>query len=202
MDNTESCFDNIIKYKTLFERDETNDYWFILFVAELLNHIERNSGGCITQQGLSILNLDIGSISARVNQGVQNAIGFKDNSLLPQREITKFCMYMTISYAVCVLFRGMVDIAYEPNSHFLENHNFPEFISNDFKKYGDRAYTLVKNFKEGMDYHSKLLDDEHRKIYNDEKAFMFVKQIFTPKFTHNFSSKGLPVGLENAREVQ
>lgn len=186
-------FSKLTELRTLTYNDTTNDYWFIQYLGHILDHIERDASGCLTELGQSILKLDIGVINSRlqVSKGEE----------LPQKELVKFCLYMTNAYSICVLFKGMTELVKEPNSKFLENHSFPDYISNDFEELGNRAYILIDQFKKILDAHTKLLKDRYRTVYNSEKLNQFVKQIFLPSIVQS-SSGGMPSGLQNARECK
>jgi hypothetical protein len=118
-----------------------------------------------------------------------------------QKELVRFCLYMTNCYAVCVLFKGMVEVYKENTEGFITLHPLPNYILDDFKAYEDRAFDLVDKFKKIMDTYSQSLEGKYRKIYNEEKIKGFVKQIFG---TQVVSSKGsfIPSELKNAKECK
>jgi hypothetical protein len=127
---------------------------------------------------------------------------FVDNKeKVTQKELVRFCLYMTNCYAVCVLFKGMVEVYKENTEGFIKLHPLPNYILDDFTKFEDRAFGLVDKFKKIMDGYSQSLEGKYRTIYNEEKIKGFVKQIFA---THIISSKGsfIPNELKNAKECK
>lgn len=169
----EEMISKIVEFRLCYEKDKTNDYYLIQYLGAVLDYIEREHTGFLSDLGRQSLALDIGTIHRRILTAAEN----KD-AKLPQKDLVRFCLYMTDAYAVCVMFIGMVDVAFEENSSFLENHQLPSLVVDDLKDLAVKAKELETQFKAIMDKYSKFLEGKYKTIYNEEKHKGFVKQIF------------------------
>jgi hypothetical protein len=189
----EKLLNRVIEYRLLTQKDITNDYYFLQYLGTILDYVERDNTGCLTDLGRMSLAVNVAPIYQK----------FVDNKeKVTQKELVRFCLYMTNCYAVCVLFKGMVEVYKENNEGFLKlNENLPTYVFGDMIEYEDRAFGLVDKFKKIMDGYSQSLEGKYRTIYNEEKIKGFVKQIFA---THIISSKGsfIPNELVNAKECK
>lgn len=184
----------MIEFKNLTERDLTNDYYFIQYLGSILDYIERDYKGCLSDLGRMSLAVNITPIYEK----------FMDDTKPPvsQKELVKFCLYMTNSYAVCVLFKGMTEVFKEFPDTFKKNHNeLPDYITNQFEALGERAFDLIDKFKKIMDNYSPLLEGKYRTIFNEEKNKGFEKQIFATQIVSSNRSF-MPSELKNAKEVK
>lgn len=189
----EKLLNRVIEYRILTQKDLTNDYYFLQYLGTILDFVERDHTGCLTDLGRMSLAVNVIPIYQKFQEGKEK---------VTQKELVKFCLYMTNAYAVCVLFKGMVEVYKENNEGFIKlNENLPTYIFGDMIEYEDRAFDLVDKFKKIMDLYSQSLEGKYRTIYNEEKIKGFVKQIFG---TQVVSSKGsfMPNELKNAKEVK
>jgi len=186
----DAFFNNMIKFKILFDRDHSNDYYYIQYIASVLDYIERFSNGFLTDLGRQSLSLDVSAIHARLTQ-----------SEVKQKDLVRFCLYMTDAYAVSVMFIGMNEVANELGETFFKNNPLTKEIIDDFTMLAEKANTLKDQYKMIMDKFAPLMDSKHKSLYNEEKHKAFVKQIFAEMRVETGSSFR-PSDLQNAREVK
>ena len=192
-DKDKKFLDKIVSYRLLTEKDLTNDYYFIQYLGCILDYIEREHTGCLTELGRMSLEVNIMPIYLKLT-------GKAEGEKVTQKELVKFCLYMTNAYAVCVLFKGMVEVYKEQSVNFAILHPLPDYIMDDFLKYEDRVFDLVDKFRRIMDAYSPMLEGKYRNIYNEEKHKGFVKQIFSTQVISG--GKFMPNELRNAKEVK
>ena len=192
MKTDDELIDKIVAFKLLYNRDTSNDYYFIQYITSLLDYIERNAGGFLTELGWSTIEMNI--------QYILDTFNSKPDSL-SQQELTKFCLYMTNCFAACYLFIGMIEIAYEENSEFFEHNKLPSFIIIQLKELQEKCRTLTPQFKLLLDKFTPLLKGEYRSIYNQAKHKGFVKQIFNCERIETGKTYK-PTEIINARECK
>lgn len=192
-EDEQKLLDRVIEYRLLNEKDRTNDYYFLQYLGTILDYIERDHNGCLTELGRMSLSVNVVNIYNKFVEGKEK---------VTQKELVRFCLYMTNAYAVCVLFKGMIEVFKENDEGFdKQNENLPTYIFGDMIEYEDRVLELVENFKKIMDLYSQSLEGKYRKIYNEEKHKGFVKQIFSVQVI-NPSGKYVPDELKNAMECK
>lgn len=190
-DNSFNLLDRVIEYRILTHKDLTNDYYFIQYLGTVLDYIEREHKGCLTQKGKMSLAVDVSPIYRK----------FLNKEVVSQKELVKFCLYMTNAYAVCVLFKGMIEVYKETNDKFVELHKeLPTYVFGDMIEFDERVFKLTEDFKKIMDTFSKLLEGKYRTTYNDEKHNGFAKQIFSTQVVRIGNS--MPSDLMNAKECR
>ena len=193
--DTDTLINKIIELRILTSQDITNDYWFIQYLASILDYFERSNNGFLSALGWSSVKLDISPLFKRINESMQI-----ENARVPQKDLVKFMLYMLNSYVISTLFLGMTQIAFEVDSHFLEIHNdLPVYIINDLPTLGDRANNLVQHFKQILDKYSILLEPKYNSIFNVERHRAFNKQIFD---NYKMNSKFSPAEIAAARECK
>ena len=185
----------MLEFKLLYDRDKTNDYYLLLYVASLLNYTERRSGGCLTDKGMLLLKQDANSFIARITACFEDGkcLEEKIKKAPIQKDITRLTLYMTISYAISILMKGMSDIANESESVLLDD--FPDELRGDFLQLGEKVVELIPKFKQILDHYTQLLKGEYRKVYMEERNSGFVKPIFSTVRTQSGSR---PESLKNA----
>ena len=190
----EKLLNRVIEYRILTQKDLTNDYYFIQYLGSILDYIERDHTGCLTELGRMSLAVNVAPI-------YQKFAGELKGEKVTQKELVKFCLYMTNSYAVCALFKGMVEVYKENNEGFLKlNENLPTYVFGDMIEYEDRTFDLLDKFKKIMDAYAPMLEGKYRTIYNEEKHKGFVKQIFSVQVINQSIFK--PSEIENAVEMK
>lgn len=185
--------DKVVEFYNLFHKDEANDYYFIQYLSTVLDYIERDSKGCLTELGRMSLAVNIMPI-------YQKLAGQVESEKVTQKELVKFCLYMLNSYATCVLYKGMVEVYKEHPLNFSELHPLPYYILDDMLKIEDRVFGLVDKFKKILDHYSQSLEGKYRSIFNEEKHKGFVKQIFSFQVIGS-AGKFMPNELKNAKEM-
>jgi hypothetical protein len=187
--------DKITEFRILYEKDKTNDYYLIQYLGSILDYIERSSGGFLSDLGRMTLSINIGEIHRKLITAAEDA----NIKKLPQKDLVRFCLYMTDAYAVVVMFAGMVDNCIEIPT-FLELHPLPDYVKDDLLDLQKKTEELRGQFKSIMDKFSQYLEGKYRTIYNGEKQKGFVKPIFNEY--HINTGSGLPKELAEARECK
>ena len=183
----------VIEYRILTKKDETNDYYFIQYLGTILDYIERDYKGCLSEKGQMSLALNISLTFDKLTKG----------ELIEQKELVRFCLNLTFSYAVCVLFCGMVQVYKDEKTKdgFVKQNPLPQYVLDDLLLYEEKAFGLVENLKKVLDTYAKFLEGEYRKIYNEEKHLGFYKQIFNSQYISSRNSF-MPNELRNAVEMK
>ena len=193
-ENKSTLFLNkVIEYRILTKQDETNDYYFIQYLATILDYIERDYDGCLTDAGHMSLAVNTGLTFDKLTKGLK----------IDQQELVRFCLNMTFSYAVCVLFKGMVEVYKDEKTKegFIKQNAFPGYILEDLLLYENRAFELIGNLKKVMDTYAKFLEGKYRTIYNEQKHLGFYKQIFNSHYISSNCS-ALDPKVKNAIEMK
>ncbi len=191
----QKLIDKMIEFRNLYERDKSNDFYLIQYIASILDYIEREHTGFMSDLGRQTLSINVGEIHKRLVTAAED----ENVKKLPQKDLVRFCLYMTDAYACCVMFNGMVDTAIEIPT-FLDLHHFPEYIMDDLIDLQKKVEQLIGQFKSIMDKYSQYLEGKYRTIFNDEKHKGFVKPIFNSY--HINTGNGLPKGLAEAKECK
>jgi hypothetical protein len=176
----------MVRFRELNEKDLTNDYYFIQYMASILNFAEYHNDGCLTKVGMQCLELDVNPINDKIKVAMENKTD------LPQKDLVRFCLYILNSYATSILIMGLFELA---QTETIYKDSFPEAIVKDFEKSNDRVVSLVPKFKDLLDTYSNLLKDKYRTIFNEEKVNGFVKPIF------NKTIEGIQVGNSRPNDV-
>lgn len=185
----------MLEYKILYDRDKSNDYYFLLYISSILDYTERRSGGCITDKGKSLLNQNVNLYIEKVKECIVDGKydEKKIRKTLIQKDITKLTLYMVVCYALSFLMKGMSDVANEPESIMLDD--FPDEYKSDFEELGNKSVDLIPKFKQILDHYSQLLKGEYRQTFMEERNAGFVKPIFS---TIRSQSDSRPDNLKDA----
>lgn len=176
----------MVRFRELNEKDLTNDYYFIQYMASILNYAEYHNDGCLSKVGMQSLEMNISPINEKLKVAIEKQAD------LPQKDLVRFCLYILNSYATGVLVIGLFELARTEPTY---KESFPETIMEDFEKSNDRVALLVPKFKQLLDTYSQLLKDKYRTIFNEEKVQGFIKPIF------NKSIKDIEVGTSRPNEI-
>ena len=182
---------DMIKYRNIYLEDETNDYPFFLYLASIMNFVEYHNKGCLTEWGMKSLELDISPFIRQIQSG---------DPKLEQKNLVRFLLNLLNSYATTFLANGLFEFCKEEPDKFFELNNFPIVVKEDFEKLTSKALLVIPKLKEILDTYTPSLDGKYKRIFLEEKTKGFYKPIFDPNAL-KISNKGLPTGLENAREV-
>lgn len=183
---------DMITYKTIMDKDKTNDYPFFLYIGSIMNFIEHHNEGCLTEWGMKSLELDISSYFNIIQSG---------EKVLPQKDLVRFLLNLLNSYAVSVLTTGLIQFRNEDPIKFQELNQFPTSIEEDFDYLLERLLIITSKLKAVLDAYCPLLEGKYKRIFLEEKTKGFIKQIFDPNAL-KIKSGGFPSGLEKARECK
>ena len=86
----EKFITDMVKYKTIWNENETNDYPFFLYIASIMNFIEYHNGGCLTENGFKSLEIDISPYIHQLQTGEPK---------LSQKDLVRLLLNLMNSYA-------------------------------------------------------------------------------------------------------
>jgi hypothetical protein len=190
-DETRTNFLNkLVEYRIQYNEDKSNDYFLFLYLASILNYNEAHNGGCLTEVGMMSLQVNIArTLSKLIEKDLNNKID--------QQELVRFCLNLLNSYTVCILSKGMFEIAKEEEG-FFNAYEFPDTIRSEFDELNKTVTELLPTLKTLLDTYTVYMNAEHKKIFNLQKNNGFYKQIFNAS-----SCKiGGMSGVENAVECK
>lgn len=169
--HSEELLSKIVELKHLVKEDITNDFYYLQYLSLILNYLEEHNKGLLTENGKKILDFNIGEIYQRFTDTT-------DKEKLSQKDLTRFCLYFMIGYAVVILFRGMVCLSKEQPKFF---ELLPTFIDEEeLKTLQERADILSPQFKKILDIYTALLVPKYKKVFETERRTAFLKPIFNP----------------------
>ena len=181
----------MISFKNLNDMDTTNDYYFLQYLGAILDYLERGCKGCLTDNGKSILSIDVSKI-------LDKFLTYQNRTTLPQKDLTRFCLYMTFAYAICILFKGVYEVANEPASGLF--NELPSGVADDFDKLHNRIDPLLETINQVLNQYVPKLNQKYRSIYDEEKNNGFIKPIFSPKIIS--SEHNRPSEITNAKQMK
>jgi len=183
---------DMIKYRTLYLENETNDYPFFLYLASIMNFVEYHNGGCLTEWGMKSLELDI---SPYIRQ-IQSA-----EPKLSQKDLVRFLLNLLNSYASTFLAKGLFEFCNEDPNKFFELNDFPTAIREDFEKLNTKAEELISKLKQVLDAYTPMLEGKYKRFFLEEKGKGFIKPIFDPNALKIRTNK-FPTDLDKAIECK
>jgi uncharacterized membrane protein YwzB len=183
--------DKLVEQRSLWIADTTNDYTLFIYMASLLDYIEWHNGGCLTELGLSSLKIDISPYIHSIKTGEPK---------LTQKNLLRLLLNILNSYAVSVLFQGMIEFSKE-TATFFEMNDFPTAIidDKDFEVISAKLDEIIPKLKEFLDGWTKSLDAKYVKAFNEEKNKGFKKPLFQEE---RIRIGKLPSSLAEAKECK
>lgn len=183
---------DMVKYRTIYLQDETNDYPFFLYLASIMNFVEYHNGGCLTEWGMKSLELDISPYIRQI-QG--------EEPKLSQKDLVRFLLNLLNSYATTFLARGLFEFAKEDEVNFFKLNEFPTDIKEDFEKLSLKAELVIPKLKQVLDAYSPSLEGKYKRVFLEEKTKGFHKPIFDPNAV-KIKANRFPTDLSNAKECK
>jgi hypothetical protein len=183
---------DMVKYRTIFLQDESNDYPYFLYLASIMNFVEYHNGGCLTEWGMKSLELDISPYIKQLQTGEPK---------LSQKDLVRFLLNLINSYATSFLAKGLFEFCKEDPESFFKLNDFPTAIRDDFEKLSAKAEIVVPNLKKVLDAYSPTLEGKYKRVFLEEKTKGFFKPIFDPNAL-KIKSNRFPTDLENAKECK
>ena len=157
----------VIEYRLLTEKELNNDYYFINYLGSILDYIERDHNGCLTEFGKMSLELNITPIYCKLT-------GQVESEKVSQNEMVQFCLYMSNASDVCERFKHIIKLYKENTDVFTVDSALPDCVLNDFTKYEDRVVNMTDLFKKVTDAYITCLGPKHTSVYNEEKSKSFL----------------------------
>ena len=188
----EKFITDMVKYKTIWNENETNDYPFFLYIASIMNFIEYHNGGCLTENGFKSLEIDISPYIHQLQTGEPK---------LSQKDLVRLLLNLMNSYASTYLVVGLFEFCKEDPDKFFELNSFPTSIKDDFDKLSEKAKIIMPKLKSVLDLYSTSLEGKYKTIFLQEKTKGFIKPIFDPNAL-KISSNKFPTNLAEARECK
>lgn len=170
-----------------------NEYFLFHFVALVLDIIDYDKGGCLTQEGKIILTLNIDTIMSEFTT-------YTDVAQYDQRDLLKVLLYFTICYNICSIYIGFINLMDTDEAKGIVSA-FPNSLIDALHNIKNRAIPLVPQLEIMIKRFQPLLTDEYAELYAGEKRRCFVKPIFDANTTTEVINKDLP-DVVNAIEVK
>jgi|688.fasta_scaffold40497_9 hypothetical protein len=187
-ENRANFLNKMVEFRIQYNEDKTNDYFLFLYLASILNYIEAHNGGCLSEVGMMSLKVNIaGTLSKLIEKD--------ENNKIDQQELVRFCLNLLNSYTVCILTKGMFEIAKE-NDAFFNAYEFPDTIRSEFDELDKTITDLLPTLKSLLDTYTIYMDAEHKKIFNLQKNNGFYKQIFNASSCKIGGMKGVENAIE------
>jgi hypothetical protein len=121
----ETFIKDMVMYRSLYLEDESNDYFYFLYLASIMNFVEYHNGGCLTDCGMKSLELNISPYIQQIQTGEPK---------LCQKDLVRFLLNLLNSYAISFLSKGLFEFCKEDEVKFFELNDFPTAIREDFEK--------------------------------------------------------------------
>jgi hypothetical protein len=182
----------LVESRIMYLEDTENDYFLFIYLATILNFVEAHNGGCLSEVGMMSLKVNISSV-------LDKFVSADTNNKVTQEELVRTSLNLLNSYAVCVLTKGMFEIAKENEEGFFKLNEFPIPVREDFDMLNNKVTDLMPKLKLFLDVYTPHLDKEHKKIFTQEKNNGFFKQIFNAEAV---KTNGGLKGVENAIEMK
>lgn len=181
----------MVESRIMYLEDTENDYFLFIYLATILNFVESHNGGCLSEVGMMSLKVNISSV-------LDKFVKCDINNKVTQEELVRTSLNLLNSYAVCILTKGMFEIAKENEEGFFRLNEFPIPVKEDFEMLNNKATDMIPKLKLFLDVYTPCMDAEHKKIFTQEKNNGFFKQIFNAEAVKMNGLKG----VENAIEMK
>lgn len=188
----EKFITDMVKYRTIWLQNETNDYPFFLYLASIMNFIEYHNGGCLTEWGMKSLELDISPYIKQLQTGEPK---------IKQRDLVRFMLNLLNSYAAAVLAKGLFEFCSEDPVKFFELNDFPTAIRDDFEKLDRKAVAVIPKLKQVLDSYTPMIEGKYKRFFLEEKTKGYYKPIFDPNAV-KIKTNRFPTDLDKARECK
>jgi len=188
----ETFIKDMVMYRSLYLEDESNDYFYFLYLASIMNFVEYHNGGCLTDCGMKSLELNISPYIQQIQTGEPK---------LCQKDLVRFLLNLLNSYAISFLSKGLFEFCKEDEVKFFELNDFPTAIREDFEKLNTKSDLIIPKLKQVLDSYCPILEGKYKRIFLEEKTKGFIKPIFDPNAL-KISTNRFPTDLANARECK
>jgi hypothetical protein len=169
--NSES---DMLMFKIICDGNKDNDYTFFLYLASIMNFAENNNGGCITEEGIKSLRINVMPYVNKLTTGKPK--------LLTQKELVSLLLNTLNSYYISLLAIKLFSFYNNKRTEFLQLYNFPSDVVKDFEYLEEKIETQTPILKRFLDAWTEFLDSKYIKIFNEEKTKGFYKHIFDSNF--------------------
>jgi uncharacterized protein Usg len=167
---TNNTLSDMLMFKIICDGNKENGYTFFLYLASIMNFAENNNGGCLSEEGVKSLRLNVLPYVDKLKTGKPK--------LLTQKELVSFLLNVLNSYYVSLLAIKLFKFYNENETQFLQLYNFPSDVVKDFKYLEENIEKQIPTLKRFLDAWSEFLDGKYIKIFNEEKTKGFHKHIF------------------------
>ena len=188
----ETFIKDMVMYRSLYLEDESNDYFYFLYLASIMNFVEYHNGGCLTDCGMKSLELNISPYIQQIQTGEPK---------LCQKDLVRFLLNLLNSYAISFLSKGLFEFCKEDEVKFFELNDFQTAIREDFEKLNTKSDLIIPKLKQVLDSYCPILEGKYKRIFLEEKTKGFIKPIFDPNAL-KISTNRFPTDLANARECK
>jgi len=174
---TNNTLSDMLMFKVICDGNKENGYTFFLYLASIMNFSEYNNGGCLSEEGIKSLRVNVLPYVDKLKTGKPN--------LLTQKELVSLLLNVLNSYYVSLLAINLFSFYNNKRTDFLQLYNFPPDVVKDFEYLEENIETQIPTLKRFLDAWTEFLDGKYIKIFNEEKKKGFNKHIFDSNyFTH------------------
>lgn len=154
----------ISEYRMLVE---DNDYYFILYLAHILKHIESKQEDCITDFGIKSLEFNISPTLCKFRD--------EDSSeKVSQSELLQFCLYVANCNQICEKMLNKISLYKQDKDGFKNQNKLPDCVLDDFVRFEDKINILAPLYKKVAETYDTCLGLKHQSVYNKKKYASFL----------------------------
>ena len=169
MNTMTNSLSDMLMFKIICDGNRDNDYTFFLYLASIMNFAEYNNGGCLTEEGIKSLRINVLPYSNKLRTG---------NSKLSQKELVSFLINVLNSYYISLLTIKLFSFYNNKRTEFLQLYNFPSDVMADFEYLEEKIKNQIPTLKQFLDTFAKFIEGKYIKMFNEEKTKGFHKYIF------------------------
>lgn len=158
----------IAEYRLRYEKKLKNDSYFVCYLAAILDYVERNNNGYLTEFGRTSLDFDL------LKPMYLKLTGQIEGEKVTQKELIKFLLYISNCNKVCNGFKHIIKLYKENADLFTLNNALPDCVLNDIVKYEDKVFNLSDMFKNVTDSYITSLSRKYISVLEEEKNNSFI----------------------------
>ncbi len=166
---TNNTASDMLMFKIICDGNRDNDYTFFLYLASILNFAEYNNGGCLSEEGIKSLRINVIPYVNKLTTG---------KTKLTQKELVSLLLNLLNSYYTIILSSKLFKFYNENKPQFLQVYNFPPDVVKDFEYLEEKIKKQIHILKKAVDEFIPSVDGKYIKIFNEEKTKGFYKHIF------------------------
>ncbi len=167
---TNNTLSDMLMFKIICDGNKDNDYTFFLYLASIMNFAENNNGGCLSEEGIKSLRINLIPYVDKLKTGKPK--------LLTQKELISLLLNVLNSYYISLLASKLFSFYNNKRAEFLQLYDFPSDVVKDFEYLEEKIEKQISILKQFLDAWTEFLDGKYIKMFNEEKTKGFNKHIF------------------------